>query len=171
MTINGPAVRHSSSLQAAPRRRGHAQTSRPQNGEFVMLDRPAVFDINPNTGSLKESVQKGAPDDCRAAHLRETDCVAGVGGLELRNVVANYPCERSHRFAGIQSNSGFGDYSRLSCGVGDTKLGLGSAGIFSEHSARKLAIMQRRREGTNWPRSLSLGSFSWPSTRQPQMDS
>jgi hypothetical protein len=37
----------------------HAQTSRPQNGEFVMLDRPAVFDLNPNTGSLKESVQKG----------------------------------------------------------------------------------------------------------------
>jgi hypothetical protein len=37
----------------------HAQTSRPQNGEFVRLDRPAVFDINPNTGSLKESVQKG----------------------------------------------------------------------------------------------------------------
>jgi hypothetical protein len=39
----------------------HAQTSRPQNGEFVLLDRPAVFDINPNTGSLKESVQKGQP--------------------------------------------------------------------------------------------------------------
>jgi hypothetical protein len=37
----------------------HAQTSRPQNGEFVMLDRPAVFEITPNTGSLKESVQKG----------------------------------------------------------------------------------------------------------------
>src|SRR6266446_1871415 len=29
------------------------------------------------------------------------DCVAGVGGLELRNVVANYPFERSHRFPGI----------------------------------------------------------------------
>jgi hypothetical protein len=51
--------------------------------------------------------------------------MAGVGGLELRNVVANYPFERSHRFAGIQSNSGFRDYSRLSCGVGDTQLGAG----------------------------------------------
>jgi hypothetical protein len=30
----------------------------------------------------------------------ETDCVAGHIGLELRNVVANYPFERSHRFAG-----------------------------------------------------------------------
>jgi hypothetical protein len=37
----------------------HAQTSRPQNGEFVILDRPAAFDVNPNSGSLKESVQKG----------------------------------------------------------------------------------------------------------------
>ena len=44
---------------------------------------------------------------------------------DLRNVVANYPFERSHRFAGIQSNSGFKDYSRLSCGVGDTQLGAG----------------------------------------------
>jgi hypothetical protein len=36
-----------------------AQASKPQNGEFVRLDRPATFDMNPNTGSLKESVQKG----------------------------------------------------------------------------------------------------------------
>jgi hypothetical protein len=49
--------------------------------------------------------------------------LAGVGGLELRNVDANYLFERSQRFAGIQPNSGFGDYSRLSCGVGDTQLG------------------------------------------------
>ena len=53
---------------------------------------------------------------------RRPDCMAGVGGLELRNVDANYPFERSHRFAGIQPNSGFGDYSRLSCGAGDTQL-------------------------------------------------
>src|SRR6516225_11362890 len=46
------------------------------------------------------------------------DCVAGYVGLELGNVDANYPFERSHRFAGIQPDSGFGDYSRLSCGVG-----------------------------------------------------
>lgn len=36
----------------------YAQTSR-QNAEFVTLDRPATFEIAPNTGSLKESVQKG----------------------------------------------------------------------------------------------------------------
>jgi hypothetical protein len=36
----------------------HAQTSR-QNAEFVTLDRSATFEIAPNTGSLKESAQKG----------------------------------------------------------------------------------------------------------------
>src|SRR6516164_3250708 len=82
------------------------------------------------------------------------DCVAGHVGLELRNVDANYPFERSHRFAGIQPNSGFGDYSRLSCGVGDKQLGAGF--FFSKRSTRTLAIMRRRREGTNWPRSLSI---------------
>src|SRR6266480_5362276 len=41
---------------------------------------------------------------------------------DLRNVGANYPFERSHRFAGIQPNSGHRDYSRLSCGVGETQL-------------------------------------------------
>src|SRR5438045_9464357 len=46
------------------------------------------------------------------------DCLAGVGGLELRNVDANYLFERSHRFAGIQPNSGFGDYSGLSAALG-----------------------------------------------------
>src|SRR5262249_61519651 len=35
-----------------------AQTNRTREGEFVTLDRPATFDISPNTGSLKESVKK-----------------------------------------------------------------------------------------------------------------
>jgi hypothetical protein len=49
--------------------------------------------------------------------------VAGVGGLELRNVVANYPFETLCRFAAKQPNSGHGDHSRLSCSAGDTQLG------------------------------------------------
>jgi hypothetical protein len=61
--------------------------------------------------------------------LRETDCVAGVRGLELRNVGANYPFERSHRFAGICPNSGHSDYSRLSCGGRNTQLGSGCSGL------------------------------------------
>jgi hypothetical protein len=46
-----------------------------------------------------------------------------VVGLELRNVVAKYLFETSHRFAGMQPNSDLGDYSRLSCGAEDTQLG------------------------------------------------
>jgi hypothetical protein len=49
--------------------------------------------------------------------------VAGHVRLELRNVVAKYPVERSHGFPASQPNSGHGDYSRLSCGVQETQLG------------------------------------------------
>src|SRR5439155_5875375 len=58
---------------------------------------------------------------------RRPDCVAGLRRLELRNVVAKYVFESSCRFPGIQSNSGYRDYSRLSCGVGQMQLGLGPA--------------------------------------------
>ena len=51
------------------------------------------------------------------------DCVTGHIGLELRNVGAKYPFERSHRFLGIQPNSCHRDCSRLSCGVRDVQLG------------------------------------------------
>src|SRR5260370_38452998 len=44
---------------------------------------------------------------------------------DLRNVVANYPFEKSRRFGGIQPNSGPGDHSHLSCSAGDTQLGAG----------------------------------------------
>jgi hypothetical protein len=46
------------------------------------------------------------------------DCVAGHTRLELKNVGANYPFEKSHRFVEIQPNASYRDYSRLSCGVG-----------------------------------------------------
>ena len=50
------------------------------------------------------------PDVLRlpGSHLgcRRPDCVAGHVRLELRNVVAKYPFERSHRFPVIQPNSG-----------------------------------------------------------------
>jgi hypothetical protein len=94
---------------------------------------------------------------CRARSApTEADCVAGHVGLELRNVEANYPFERSRGFPGSEPNSGPGDHSRLSCSAGDTQLGTEFCGIVSKRSARTLAIMRRRREGTNWPRSLSF---------------
>ena len=46
------------------------------------------------------------------------DWLAGVGGLELRDVVAKYPFESSHRFPVIQPNSGRREYSRSSCDGG-----------------------------------------------------
>jgi|SRR6266511_2764697 len=52
----------------------------------------------------------------------ETNCLAGHVRLELRNVVPNYPFERSHGFPGSWPISGHRDYSRLSCGVQDTQL-------------------------------------------------
>jgi hypothetical protein len=75
---------------------------------------------------------------------------------DLRNVVANYPFESSRGFPGSEPNCGQGDHWRLSCSAGIRSSGLGSAGIFSKRSTRTLAIMRRRREGTNWPRSLSI---------------
>jgi hypothetical protein len=59
----------------------------------------------------------------RGSSEPETVCLAEHVRLELRNVGANYPFERSHRFAGIQPNSGHTDYSRLSCSIEETQLG------------------------------------------------
>ena len=45
MTINGTRRVALIILASCAASAAHAQTSRPQNGEFVMLDRPAVFEI------------------------------------------------------------------------------------------------------------------------------
>src|SRR6266404_6300818 len=63
-------------------------------------------------------------DQAGAIERPRPDCVAGHVGLELRNVVANYPLERPRRFPGFQPSSGHRDHSRLSCGAGDTHPGL-----------------------------------------------
>src|SRR5215510_16165691 len=55
------------------------------------------------------------------------DCLAGHVGLELRNVVANYPFESSRGFPGSKPNSGHRDHSRLRCSAGGTQLGPGAA--------------------------------------------
>jgi hypothetical protein len=59
------------------------------------------------------------------ARPQRRHCLVDVVGLELRNVVAKYPFERSHEFLGIQPNSGHRDYSRLSCAVWERSSGLG----------------------------------------------
>jgi hypothetical protein len=55
------------------------------------------------------------------ARSHRDDCMAGHVRFELRNVAKNYLFERSHKFPGIQPNSGRRDYSRLSCGVAETQ--------------------------------------------------
>jgi hypothetical protein len=60
------------------------------------------------------------PSGCALAR----DRLRGWGGrTRTQKRRRKFLFERSHRFAGIQPNSGFGDYSRLSCGVGDMQLG------------------------------------------------
>src|SRR5436190_21005885 len=75
-------------------------------------------------------------------YSRRPDCVAGHVRLELRNVVAKYPFERSLRFPGIQQNSDHRDYSPLSCGVGWTQLGPRTQGI-TEETATPWADLNR----------------------------
>jgi hypothetical protein len=53
MTINGTRRAALIIFASCAASAALAQTSRPQNGEFVRLDRPAAFDMNPNTGSFK----------------------------------------------------------------------------------------------------------------------
>ena len=59
--------------------------------------------------------------------------MAGHVRLELRNVGAKYPFERSPRFPGIQPNSGHRDYSRLSCGGGNAARGARDVGGALQH--------------------------------------
>jgi hypothetical protein len=68
----------------------------------------------------------------------ETDCMAGVRGLELRNVVANYPFERSRRFPGLKPNSGHGDYSRFEL----RRYGYAAKSQWLEFKARAIACYQ-----------------------------
>jgi hypothetical protein len=63
------------------------------------------------------------PRDIRLIDAQRPDSLAGHVRLELRNVVSNYPFERSHRFPGFQPDSGHREYSRLGCGVEETQLG------------------------------------------------
>jgi hypothetical protein len=84
---------------------------------------------------------------------RERHCLAGHVRLELRNVVANYPFESSHRFPGIQPNSGHRDYSRLSCGKR-------SSGLVADFLARVLVIAEGEAHGRRSTAcTVTVGAF------------
>jgi hypothetical protein len=65
-----------------------------------------------------------APRRAKTATLSVAYMLAGVGGLELRNVASNYLFESSRGFPRSEPNSGHGDHSRLSRRR-DTQLGAG----------------------------------------------
>jgi hypothetical protein len=64
---------------------------------------------------------------------------------DLRNVGANYPFERSRRFAGIQPKYGHRDCSRLSCGIWICSSGLALPGSSA-------SVLSHR----DWPRFLPI---------------
>jgi hypothetical protein len=93
------------------------------------------------------------------------DCLAGHVRLELRNVGANYPFERSRRFPGIQPNSGQGGYSRLSCGAEEAQLGPratpiqdGRAAAVGIPSSRLMPTMHEPRVGIWAPSRHNAGA-------------
>jgi hypothetical protein len=51
---------------------------------------------------------------------RRRAVLSKVRVLPQKRRCAKYPLEGSHRFEGLQPNSSYRDYSRLSCGIGDT---------------------------------------------------
>jgi len=86
----------------------------------------------PPVGSIPDSGTSNVrppPTQMFASGLgpQRRDCLAGHVGLELRNVVANYPFESSRGFPGSKPNSGHRDHSRLRCSAGGTQLGPGAA--------------------------------------------
>jgi hypothetical protein len=90
--------------------------------------RGSPFQLGPGASSLACGFSSWRPD-----------CVAGHVRFELRNVAANYPFERSHKFPEMKPNSGRRDYSCLSCGVAATQLGP-SARMSAAFLARALLI-------------------------------
>ena len=103
---------------------GLAQRTGDTRDLFALRSPGSVSPLCPTCAPLKRTALLAKPVNGINAPQRP-DCVAGHVELELRNVEANYPFEKSRRFAAIQPNFGDRDHSPLSCGVGDTQLGAG----------------------------------------------
>jgi hypothetical protein len=71
---------------------------------------------------------------------------------DLGNVGANYPFEKSRRFAGMP-NFDHRDYSRLSCGVEDTQLALtasNSSGVLTQMLVNRNWRCRRLDDSSDW---------------------
>src|SRR6185437_3836476 len=86
-----------------------------------------------------------------------TERLPGHVRLELRNVVANYPFERSHRFAGIQPNLGHRDYSRAAApGICRSAQCYHPAGVLAQTLVIDLCSLRRRAHCGNFCQSTLL---------------
>src|SRR5438067_5150433 len=103
------------------------RTARPGDGS-----RSWRMTFSPGPASFIRGPKSALPSNTRGgSRVPEWGPLGSVRGAlsnerpyrDLRNVAANYPFERSHRFAGIQPNSGDRDYSPLSCSDGGAQLG------------------------------------------------
>src|SRR5262249_24660805 len=97
------------------------RTARPGDGS-----RSWRMTFSPGPASFIRGPKSASPSNTRGgSRVPEWGPLGSVRGAlsnerpyrDLRNVVAKYPFERSHRFPGIQPNFDHRDYSRLSCGV------------------------------------------------------
>src|SRR5262245_36909070 len=75
---------------------------------------------------------------------------------DLRNVVANYPFERSHRFAGIQPNPDLIDHSRLNCGEDEHLASFLRDKIISQLQSHKCSQFYPVRRASTYARSRCL---------------
>src|SRR5215831_19704953 len=100
------------------------RTARPGDGS-----RSWQMTFSPGPASFIRGRKSASPSGTRGgSRVPEWGPLGSVRGAlsnerpyrDLRNVVGNYPFERSHRFPGARPNFSHRDYSRLSCDVGDT---------------------------------------------------
>src|SRR5437773_9187668 len=87
--------------------------------------------FSPGPASFIRGPKSASPSNTRGgSRVPELGPLGSVRGAlsnerpyrDLRNVVADYPFERSCRFLGMKPNSGYRDNSRLSCGAAEAQL-------------------------------------------------
>ena len=128
--------------------------------------------FSPGPASFIRGPKSGSPSNTRGgSRVPEWGPLGSVRGAlsnerpyrDLRNVVANYHFERSHRFAGIQPNPDLIDHSRLSCGEDEHLASwIKSYLQFQSHKCSQFYPVRR----ANWldcsyPSHLALHPTTW----------
>src|SRR5438270_6803391 len=115
--------------------------------------------LSPGPASFIRGPKSASPSNTRGgSRVPEWGPLGSVRGAlsnerpyrDLRNVVANYPFEKSRRFGGIQPNSGHGDHSRLSCSAADTQLGAGFCRDLQQAFCTDVGYAAQSRQATHY---------------------